>query len=210
MEPRRLLAVVLVALLAAGCAARLAEPRTAAAGANGVEVSAATGAWRGRPADLERVVTPIRVSVTNGGATPVRLGATSFALALPSGGRLAAVVPAEVRGVVAGPAPAALPQAGAALGPTRERSGPGWAINEPALDPRVDPSLDPARGWELPSPDVLALALPEGVLAPGRTARGFVYFERPPRGVAQATLTVRLVDADGEPLGVVAIPLALR
>ena len=69
---------------------------------------------------------------------------------------------------------------------------------------------DPARGWELPSPDVLALALPEGVLAPGRTARGFVYFERPPRGVAQATLTLRLVDADGEPLGVVAIPLALR
>jgi hypothetical protein len=57
---------------------------------------------------------------------------------------------------------------------------------------------------------VLALALPEGVLAPGRTARGFVYFERPPRGVAQATLTVRLVDADGAPLGVVAIPLALR
>jgi len=210
VEPRRPLVVVLVALLAAGCAGRLAEPRTASAGASGVEITAAAGAWRGWPRDLERVVTPIRVSVTNGGTAPVRLTATSFALALTSGRRLAAVVPAEVRGVVAEPAPAALPQAGAALGPTRERSGPGWAINEPALDPRGDPSVDPARGWELPSPDVLALALPEGVLAPGRSASGFVYFERPPRGITQATLTARLVAATGEELGVIAIPLALR
>ena len=57
---------------------------------------------------------------------------------------------------------------------------------------------------------MLALALPEGVLPPGRTASGFVYFERPPRGVREVTLTARLVDAGGEPLGVVAIPLALR
>ena len=38
----------------------------------------------------------------------------------------------------------------------------------------------------------------------------FVYFERPPRGVREVTLTARLVDAGGEPLGVVALPLALR
>jgi hypothetical protein len=140
----------------------------------------------------------------------VRVDATTFALVLAGGGRLAAVLPGDVRGVVAEPAPAALPQAGAALGPTRERSGPGWALNEPAADPRPDPGHEPDRTWTLPSADMLTLALPEGVLPAGREITGFVYFERPPRDAGAATLTWPVVDTSGETLGVAEVPLTLR
>jgi hypothetical protein len=203
--------VLAVALLVSGCAGRVGLPeRTAAATASGVEVDATVGAWRGWPAQLDRVVTPVRISVTNHGAAPVRLDVTTFDLALARGGRLAAMLPADVRGVVAEPAPATLPRAGLALGPTREGSGPGWAINDPALDPRPDPTAEPDRIWELPSADMLDLALPEGVLAPGGTARGFVYFERAPRGTGPATLRWPVVDArSGETVGVLALPLTL-
>ena len=155
-------------------------------------------------------MTPVKVIVANRGRAPVRVDATTFALVLPEGGRLASVLPADVRGVVTEPAPAAFPNAGLALGPTRERSGPGWAINDPALDRRGDPALDPEPAWELPSADMLDLALPEGVLAPGQTVSGFLYFERAPRGAGAVTLTWAVVDTAGEQLGTVEIPLALR
>jgi hypothetical protein len=204
-------ALLVVALLVSGCAGRVGLPeRTASATAGGVEVAGAVGAWRGWPSKLERVVTPVLVGVTNHGAVPVRLDVTTFVLALAQGGRLAAVLPGDVRGTVAEPGPAALPRAGLALGPTREGSGPGWAINDPGLDPRTDPTAEPDRTWELPSADMLDLALPEGVLAPGRTARGFVYFERAPRGTGPVTLRWPVVDAQsGETVGVIAIPLTL-
>jgi len=212
MDCRRALTLVLLALLAAGCAGRLGlpEPRVASADVAGVEVVATAGAWRGWPADLRQVVTPVKVTIANRGRTPIRVDATTFSLALAEGGRLAAALPTDVRGVVTEPAPAASPSAGLGLGPTRERSGPGWAINDPRLDPRGDPAVEPDRAWELPSADMLDLALPEGVLAAGQTVSGFVYFERPPRGVSAVTLTWPVVDTAGERLGTVAIPLTLR
>jgi transposase len=206
------LAAVLFALLASGCAGRVSapEPLPVAASAAGVDVGAAANAWRGWPAELGRAATPVRVTIANHGAVPVRVDATRFALALPEGGRLAAVLPADIHGVAVEPAPAALSQVGLALGETREQSGPGWALNDPAPDRRVDPTLEPERTWALPSADMLSLALPEGPLAPGRTVSGFVYFERAPPGVRDVTLTWQIVEAGGEPLGVVRIPLTLR
>src|SRR5262249_4071032 len=154
------------------------------------------------PAELGRLVTPVRVSLVNRGDVPVRVDVRRFSLALPEGGRLAAALPAEVRGPTAALPPAALPHAGTALGPTRENAGPGWGLNEPALDPRADTALEPERTWALPSADMLALALPEGLLAPGRAISGFVYFERAPRRVSEVTLTWPIEDVEGETLGV--------
>jgi hypothetical protein len=201
-----------VLLLLAGCASRLGAPAgpEPSASAGDVELSARANAWSGWPAELPRLVTPVRVRIANRGEVPVRVDTTTFALRLPGGGRLAAVLPADVHGVAAEPAPAALPQAGAALGPTREQSGRGWALNEPAADPRADPAQEPDRTWPLPSADMLQQALPEGVLAPGREITGFVYFQRAPRDSAAATLTWPVVDTLGETLGVAAVPLTLR
>lgn len=206
---RRPLAAALLILLATGCAGRVA-PAPAVSSAGGVEINAVANAWRGWPAELGRLVTPVRVSIANRGEVAVRVDVRRLSLALPEGGRLAATLPAEVRGPAAEAAPGSLPAAGLALGPNRENSGPGWALNEPAFDPRTDPALEPERTWALPSADVLALALPEGLLAPGRTISGFVYFERAPRGVREVTLTWPVEDVDGERLGVARVPLTLR
>ena len=211
MTPMGRIAAAGLVLFMAGCAAHAGSGGTPAASVTvgGVEVGARANAWRGGPAHLPRLVTPVHVRLANRGSVPVRVDPRTFALAFQDG-RLAAMLPADVRGMTPEPASAALAQAGAALGPTRARSGAGWALNEPALDPRVDPSHEPDRTWELPSADMLALALPDGVLAPGREVSGFVYFERAPRQAREITLTWPVVDATGTPLGVATVPLTLR
>ena len=202
--------VVVVGLLT-GCAARVDAPVAGpSVNAGGVEVSAVANAWRGWPSELGRIVTPIRVRLVNQGSDAVRVDVTKFALVVPEGGRLAAMLPADVHAVVVEPPPAALPQAGLALGPTRDRSGPGWALNEPGPDLRVDPTQEPDRTWQLPSADMLDQALPEGVLAPGQAVSGFVYFRRAPREARDATLTWPVMDTAGAELGVAAVPLTLR
>jgi hypothetical protein len=209
-DPKAYRVLALAALLAAGCAgpARSSEP-PASVTAGGVEIAAATGAWRGWPPNLSALVTPIHVRLVNRGEVPLRVEPRVFALPLPDGGRLAAAPPAEVRGVVAGPAPTSRQDEGLALGPTRDRSGAGWALNDRTLDPRADATQEPDATWALPSADMLELALPEGVLAPGATVSGFVYFERARAGAAPASMTARLLDArTGEPLGTVEVPLA--
>jgi len=115
----------------------------------------------------------------------------------------------DVRAVVAEPPPTSRPVAGLTLGPLREQSGPGWALSEAVPDPRPDPSQEVSRTWELPSADMVQSALPQGALAPGASASGFLYFEHAPAGTAPVSLTARLVDAhSGEPIGVVVVPLA--
>ncbi|HET7341349.1 MAG TPA: hypothetical protein VFL90_07795 [Methylomirabilota bacterium] len=198
-----------VLLLVAGCAGPARSTPTAAATAGGVEVAATTDAWRGWPPSLPTLVTPIHVRVVNRGDVPVRLESRLFALVLPDGRRLAAAPPSEVRGVVAGPAPTVRQDEGLALGPGRDRSGPGWALNDRTADARVDATQEPDATWELPSADMVAAALPEGVLAPGATASGFLYFERARIGAEPSGLTAQLLDArTGEPIGTVEVPLA--
>jgi hypothetical protein len=171
-------------------------------------VVATTGAWRGWPSELVDLVEPLHVRVVNGGPAPLRVDPAIFSLVLPDGQQLPATPAIDVRAVVTEPPPALRPDSGLTLGPMRERSGPGWALDEPAFDPRSDASQQSARGWSLPSTDMLQSALPEGVLPPGATASGFVYFARAPAGVAPAGLTVQLVDArTGQPLGAVVVSL---
>ena len=203
--------LVFVVTFLSGCAGRVEVPVVGpSVNAGGVEVSAVANVWRGWPSELGRIVTPIRVRLANQGSDAVRVDVTKFALVLPEGGRLAATLPADVQAVVVEPPPAALPQAGLALGPTRDRSGPGWALNEPGPDLRVDPSLEPDRMWQLPSADMLEQALPEGVLQPGQSVSGFVYYQRAPREAREVTLTWPVVDTAGAELGVATVPLTLR
>ena len=64
---------------------------------------------------------------------------------------------------------------------------------------------------ELPTQDMLVRAIPEGVLQPGGTVDGFLYFETVPKGVESVTFTYQLHDANSrESLGTVQIPFAAR
>jgi hypothetical protein len=210
----RLISPVAALLLIAGCAAAAGPPalRPAAAARGSatsadVEIVGLAGAWRGWPSALGRFVTPIHVTMVNRGAVSVRVSFDDFALTPTGGRRLAAVLPTEVRGIVHEPPPPPRSSTGLALGADGyERD---WVLPGSALSARADPAARVGDPFALPSPDVLDRALPEGVLAPGETASGFVYFEPGP-GPGPVELTARLMDAgSGELLGRAAVSLTL-
>lgn len=214
---RRLLAPAAALLLLAGCVAGArplaadsgAEARGSATTTPDVEIVARAGAWRGWPSDLARFVTPIHVTVVNLGAVPVRVSHDDFVLALADNRQLAAVLPTEVRGTIYQPPPSPLSSTGFVLGADGYGPGRDWVLPGSAWNAAADPVARVGEPFALPSPDVLDRALREGVLQPGGTASGFVYFARGPHA-GQVELTVRLVDAwTGQRLGRAVVPLTL-
>ena len=140
--------------------------------------------------------------------TRVRVRYADFALVAPTGQRFAALDPFEVRGSVSEPVAAyAFPRFGwgpRLVGVSRRR--PIYLYDPFFWDPfypgfvRVD----------LPTGDMVQLALRETVVEPGTSASGFLYFERPGRGVERLDFTAQLVDAGtGEEFGSVTIPFVL-
>jgi len=201
--------LVILLLLAGGCAAGVAgrpaaptEPAVAMAG--DVEIAVGGVPWRGWPADLGRIVTPVHVLVVNRGTAPVRVAHEEFALVGAAGQRFGAVLPTEVRGVVYDPPPAAMPSAGFA--PGFDKIG-DWVFRGQATPSEVDPGYV-GEQFALPSKDVLERALPEAVVEPGAAASGFVYFERRGSHTGPVELSARLLDArTGEPLVRAVIPV---
>jgi hypothetical protein len=153
-------------------------------------------AWRGRPRDLEEVMTPIWLTLQNHGQKPVRVMYRDLNLEVPSGMRMTPLPPFSMR----------------TEGPLRTR-----AITVPAfrhhgffIAPRYRPYYPGLRAWHsplvydpffydtyyarwripLPTEDMLQSALPEGVLDPGGTVSGFVYFPEIPKN-ARGTFTFR-------------------
>jgi hypothetical protein len=212
------LAAAAAVLLLTGCTTAPVAPapaagapgRAAPAVAGGVEVVAGAEAWRGWPSDLARFVTPIHVSLVNRGAAPVRVSHDDFALIVAGGRRRAVVLPYEVRGVVYQPPPPPLPSAGFSLEAVEPAGTHDWVLRGPAVPAEADPARV-GEQFALPSPDVLDRALREGVVEPGGTASGFVYFDRlGARAAGPVELSARLVDArTGQLLGRLLIPIAL-
>jgi hypothetical protein len=70
------------------------------------------------------------------------------------------------------------------------------------------PSEEYALRPSLPSQDMLSVSLPEGVLEPGGTVDGFLYFQRVPPG--DAHLEMNLVDgSSGQQFGTITMPLVV-
>jgi hypothetical protein len=207
---RRVLGLAVLALASSGCASEPypvtvssvspAFARTRSATAADVEVAVTPDAWHGWPRDLSRVVTPIHVSIANRGDAPLRVVRGNFALLVDGRRRLAAADPNDVRGVIYEPPPARIGS---------EPPGSGdWALQPGAPAASWDPRV--REQFPLPTPEMLERALPEGVLEPGRTASGFLYFERA-AATPRVELTAILVDArSGEPRATVAVPLEPR
>jgi hypothetical protein len=189
-------------------------PEAAAGAVAGVEVSVGGKRWSGQPADLESLVTPLYVRVRNGSSVPVRIRYRDFTLTSQSGLQTPAIPPFQIQRPgtdVVALAPAFT--ADRFLLYERYRmfypafpywDGP-WDF-DPAFYDQYYATWKPA----LPTRDMLQQALPEGVLQPGGSAAGFLYFNHL-QEKGPVVFTAEIVAADTrEPLGTVRIPMVLQ
>jgi hypothetical protein len=194
------------------------QPTVAYDQRSGVEVLINGDAWRSNPRDLDKVMTPVRVTIQNRSDTPIRVSYKAFALETPANVRMNPLPPFSMR--TAGPARTAivadpafdydrfyLPSFYAPYYPTMRT----WASAFP-----YDPGFYD-RGFvewrvELPTEDMLRMALPEGVIDPGGSLSGFLYFpDVPPKERGVFTLHADFPkEQGGHSLASVQIPLVTK
>jgi len=183
--------IVTLALVAAACSHGELQPASSAPQENaGVRVFADPGAWRGDLA-VQRELVPVELVIENRRAEPVYFSTVDVKLIGPER-RLDALAPERVK----------IEQERVSLG----------------LDPRTPEFLQYSAGQEYhppfelgPTTQVRQAAIADGPIAPGGVRRGFVYFERLPKDLEQATLRVAFRAAQGDRLvAVVDVPFAVE
>jgi hypothetical protein len=189
----------------------------AAATAAGVRVTAHAQAWKWGPSDLDTKVTPLLIELENNGQMPALVRYNHFWLTDAQGHRFNAMPPYDVDGTVTEREVIENPYYGFSnftLAPYLSRWYPRFALYRGAFayDPvYYRPYLTTYRSIQLPTADMVQRALPEGVLAPGGRAAGFIYFQRLDRDIGTVTLNVEVVDAnEGSTLGVARIPFEAK
>lgn len=217
------LVIGLLALTAPGCATTLIPApgahrvpgvgHAADARLAGVHIVASAEAWSGSPSDLEDLVTPLLVTITNDGQRPLEIRYEHFALQTPGGVTFAALPPFQVTGVALEPLGNFGPTVafGFSVAPYLSPWYPGWSVYGGPFPFNagyyggyygVYSSYGQVR---LPTGDMLQRALPEGVLAPGGRITGFVYFERV-LDVVHVAFVAHLVEVGGQDFGAIEIP----
>ena len=199
-------------LVPAPAAAEVPGPgHGAAAIREGVRIEARADAWSGNPEALEEEVTPLLVTVRNNGSVPLRLRFDAFELVGQDGRTYAAIPPLRVDGSVVElqqPYPYFVDRFEVApyLSPFYPGVSPvdGPFDYDPAYYDRYYPDL--AR-VQLPTADMMRRALPEGVVMPGGSVQGFVYFQDVTDAAERVQLRVDLVNASaGVVMSTVTIP----
>lgn len=225
MRETRILAVVTAVIGLAACGghrgAELAPAESAStlaadsgravAKEGGIRLTVDPRAWGGNPADLEREVTPVQVTIQNQSGEPVRLSYADFALVARDGQRYQAMSPFRIDGserAILTPM----------LGYDRFAVAPRYAPFYPGLEVWPD-SITPAEKvtsdrwtttWSdpLPTEDMLSLALPEGVLKPGGEVSGFLYFHRVDEDASRVKFKANFDNArSGSDVAAIAVPL---
>lgn len=210
------------AVAAAGCARSYAEltpavGATPAAGpgdgalgtAAGVQVSAHMQAWHFDPPGLETKVTPVLMQFANNADRPIVVRYKDITLTDGGGTRYDIIPPYDIGGEVSVPVTIQDPYYynGYAYAyrtaPMYVRYAGGFAYDPQYYQPYLTVYTD----IPLPTQQMVQRALPEGVINPGATAGGFVYFKAFHRGERVFTLRADIVDeASGAVLGTVRIP----
>lgn len=221
---RKIIVLFLPGLLLIGCNARLApapgantvpaEKTAAFAESAGVRIVVAPNQWAGDPADLQNVATPLRVTIENRSAQPLRIRYDEFTLTAPAGFKATAQAPYKIEGTVI--KPVFLPQTyyipgGFELAPHyrtqyQDTSKPRHPWNYDEYTPRYN-----LRELPLPSENMLERGIPEGVLEPRGQISGFLYFEKLSEDLPAIVFEANLVDArTGKRFGTIRIPFVVK
>jgi len=181
----------------------------------GVRMVANGDAWRADPADLGSVYTPVKVDIHNQSAVPVDVRYQDFQLSA-AGFTSKALPPYKISGSLDTPTYPVAPVV------------PAFAYRRffiaPFYAPFYDWNFDRWGGpfswdfgyystyypmWQeaLPTRDMQAEAIPEGVLSPDGRLSGFLYFQKIGKNAGPVTLTFNVVDADNnQNVGKVELP----
>ena len=168
-----------------------APGEAAIAEAGGVRLTAQVQAWDADPENLQDVMTPIRVEIFNGSNEPIRVRNQEFQL-VTTEKRLAAIAPYNIDEEVA------------------QRVDLPYYAYDPFYHPYYYDDYDIVH-IELPTDQMIQFALPEGVIEPGQSAAGFIYFEDIDQDETRARLEMDLVNAGtGAPFGRIQIPFMVH
>jgi len=182
---------------------------------SGIALEIHTEAWSGTPAGLDRHVSPVLVTLTNDAGEPLRVRYPEFSLTTPTGQEIQPISPFEIEGTAAQRIDRyAYPHRGFLVAPHIHDHRAFDVFEGPFMHDaafyevhRFDHFPD-YRTRELPTDDMLQRALPEGVLEPGGSITGYLYFEHIEDEAERATLAFDLTTATtGQSLGTMTLPL---
>jgi hypothetical protein len=137
----------------------------------GVQLEVRSKAWSGDPVTLETEIIPLFVQITNNGKQPLLVRHRGIAL-IQGGVAYTAIPPQEIDDTVRDNY----------VYPDYGYYWAGWSAY---------------RNIELPTQDMIRQALPEGVLSPGQTIQGFVYFEDLDDDITDVMFSMPLLDTSG-------------
>lgn len=223
--------VVALTLLLAGCAQSQLRPAADAELVPGLELAAVTenagvrmvvqaAAWEARPESLERELTPLKVTIENHGNQPVRVRYEDFAIETGQGIRYMPLPPLQIRGTATERADVPVRVPAYVITPRFTYRGfyvaPWYAPYYTRLRPWAHPwpfspiyydTYYPRWTVKLPTPDMLELAIPEGVIEPGGTVSGFLYFPEIEGDLGRVTFRAELMEGrNGNRLGALELP----
>jgi len=227
-----IVSMLLATLVFAGCTGKQLRPapeaqlvpgkdNVAVAQNDGVRMTVEPNAWFGRPRTLDEEMVPLRVTIENRSDQPLRIRYNELQLQMPSGLSLRALPPMKIEGTarVTADHPVIVPRFGYS----------GFYV-APWYSPYYDPFYVGLRPWmypwtfdrlyydryypswevELPTRDMREYAIPEGVIQPGGSVSGFLYFSQLPPDTDRVTFAAHLVNGkDGNGFGKLAVPLVI-
>lgn len=227
--PLRITATLLLAALVIGCigrgtlipapgAQRLpGDPQAAVGTAAGVQLTVRASAWRGDPPTLSDAVTPLHVTFKNDSQYELRIRYQEITFS-DSALDYSPLPPYKLAGetvTVTDDQPIWVPR----FEHSRFFVAP-YIPDVSGLSPWAYQWSSDRRFFErqylkwtvsLPTVDMIERAMPEGVVQPGGSVSGFLYFEKFPRGTGQIMLKADLIDARTElTFGTIEIPFVLR
>jgi len=201
-------------------AQRVPGQRLAAAAENaGVRMVVQPQAWRGRPRSLGQELTPLKVTLENRSDRPVRINYEDFVLDT-GGTEYTPLPPVDIKGEVTEYADRPLYVPRYTIVPRFGYRGfyvmPWYRPYYPGLRPWRTPwpysslyydTYYPRWTVQLPTEDMLDMAIPEGVVEPGGSVTGYMYFPALDRGAERVTFRANLsVPRDGDSVASLSIP----
>jgi hypothetical protein len=189
--------------------------------AAGVEMIVSPDQWP-EPSDVRNRVTPLKVRIENTSDEPLSIRYDHFSLIGPQGEHFACLPLYLVEGATRDPAvmnkrpPVDNPQfeySGFEVSPYYSPAFPGIPRYKGTYlyDPHYNKTY--YRYWtkvNLPNEDMYVWALPEGVLNPGGSMSGFLFFENIPESAPRVTFRADLMNAEsGDIFGAISAPFSV-